>query len=236
MDLAEDVVSALSGVTGCRRCAYAGSLRRLRETIGDIDILAAAKESGPLMRAFTELPYVTEVVAAGTTKTSVRTDRGLSVDLRVVPLDSWGAALQYFTGSKAHNIRTRERAVHQGLKLSEYGLFDVESGKNRDSPERASLSTALAALAALGIESDEADLLSYAQLSHEFAVLLCDRLLPENGSKGERAERAVVLALVLDPIMRTLRRLAVQDELRRRASDGRGMGSGAAGALVSQDL
>ncbi|GAA3780433.1 DNA polymerase/3'-5' exonuclease PolX [Streptomyces phyllanthi] len=128
MDLAEDIVSRLSRVTGCLRCAYAGSLRRLRETIGDIDVLAAAKRSEPLMEAFTELPYVTEVVARGETKTSVRTDKGLAVDLRVIPPDSWGAGLQYFTGSKAHNIRTRELAVHQGLKLSEYGLFDVESG------------------------------------------------------------------------------------------------------------
>ncbi|GGN49868.1 DNA polymerase/3'-5' exonuclease PolX [Streptomyces albiflavescens] len=129
MDLAEDIVSELSRVTGCRRCTYAGSLRRVRETIGDIDVLAAANESAPIMRAFTELPYVTEVIARGGTKTSVRTTKGLAVDLRVVPPDSWGAALQYFTGSKAHNIRTRELAVHQGLKLSEYGLFDVESGE-----------------------------------------------------------------------------------------------------------
>jgi DNA polymerase (family 10) len=127
--LAEDVVAALSRVAGCRDCAYAGSLRRFRETVGDIDVLAAATDSAPLMRAFTELPYVTEVVAHGSTKTSVRTDRGLAVDLRVVPPDSWGAALQYFTGSKAHNIRTRGLAVHQGLKLSEYGLFDAESGE-----------------------------------------------------------------------------------------------------------
>ncbi|MGW3147087.1 DNA polymerase/3'-5' exonuclease PolX [Streptomyces sp. NPDC001177] len=129
MDLAEEITGALSGVTGCRRCAYAGSLRRVRETIGDIDILATAKDSAPLMRAFTELPYVTEVIAHGGTKTSIRTTKGLAVDLRVVPPDSWGAALQYFTGSKAHNIRTRELAVHQGLKLSEYGLFDAESGE-----------------------------------------------------------------------------------------------------------
>ncbi|MEU2427178.1 DNA polymerase/3'-5' exonuclease PolX [Streptomyces sp. NPDC007851] len=129
MELAEDIVRALSGVTGCERCAYAGSLRRMRETIGDIDILAAAEESAPLMEAFTGLPYVTEVIGQGATKTSVRTVKGLNVDLRVVPPDSWGAALQYFTGSKAHNIRTRERAVHQKLKLSEYGLFDVESGE-----------------------------------------------------------------------------------------------------------
>jgi DNA polymerase (family 10) len=129
MDLADDIVAELSRVTGCRRCTYAGSLRRFRETIGDIDVLAAAGRSAPVMRAFTELPYVSEVIAHGEKKTSVRTTKGLSVDLRVVPPDSWGAALQYFTGSKAHNIRTRELAVHQGLKLSEYGLFDVESGK-----------------------------------------------------------------------------------------------------------
>ncbi|KUO16559.1 DNA polymerase/3'-5' exonuclease PolX [Streptomyces dysideae] len=128
MDLAEDVVAALSGARGCRRCAYAGSLRRVRETIGDIDVLAAATKSGPLMRAFTELPYVSEVIAHGEKKTSVRTTKGLAVDLRVVPPDSWGAALQYFTGSKAHNIRTRELALHRKLKLSEYGLFDTESG------------------------------------------------------------------------------------------------------------
>lgn len=129
MELAEDIVRVLSEVPGCERCAHAGSLRRMRETIGDIDILAAAEESAPVMRAFTGLPYVTEVIGQGGTKTSVRTSQGLDVDLRVVPPDSWGAALQYFTGSKAHNIRTRERAVHQKLKLSEYGLFDVESGE-----------------------------------------------------------------------------------------------------------
>ncbi|MFD5568639.1 DNA polymerase/3'-5' exonuclease PolX [Streptomyces cadmiisoli] len=128
-DVAEGIVAELSRVEGCRKCAYAGSLRRGRETIGDIDVLAAASDSEPLMRAFTELPDVTEVIARGRTKTSVRTTKGLSVDLRVVRPDSWGAALQYFTGSKAHNIRTRERAVHQGLKLSEYGLFDAESGE-----------------------------------------------------------------------------------------------------------
>lgn len=128
-DLAEEVVAALSQITGVQRCAYAGSLRRGRETIGDIDVLVTARGSGPVMRAFTELPYVAEVIAQGEKKTSVRTDRGLAVDLRVVPPDSWGAALLYFTGSRAHNIRVREIAVHKKLKLSEYGLFDAESGK-----------------------------------------------------------------------------------------------------------
>lgn len=129
MSLAEDIVAEMSQVTGCERCAYAGSLRRARETIGDIDILVAAKKAAPVMRAFTELPYVSEVIAHGEKKTSVRTTKGLQVDLRVVPPDSWGAAMQYFTGSKAHNIRTREMAVHQKLKLSEYGLFDTETGE-----------------------------------------------------------------------------------------------------------
>ncbi|MFE5893384.1 DNA polymerase/3'-5' exonuclease PolX [Streptomyces sp. NPDC056462] len=129
MSLAEDIVAEMSQVAGCKRCSYAGSLRRVRETIGDIDILVAAGKAEPIMRAFTELPYVSEVIAHGTKKTSIRTTKGLQVDLRVVPPDSWGAAMQYFTGSKAHNIRTREMAVHKKLKLSEYGLFDTESGK-----------------------------------------------------------------------------------------------------------
>ncbi|MGW3198746.1 DNA polymerase/3'-5' exonuclease PolX [Streptomyces sp. NPDC001118] len=128
LDTAEEIVAELSGVTGCTRCAYAGSLRRMRETVGDLDVLVAAKRSDRFMAALCELPATAEVIARGTKKTSVRTAKGLQVDLRVVPPESWGAAMQYFTGSKAHNIRTRTIAVHQGLKLSEYGLFDAESG------------------------------------------------------------------------------------------------------------
>ncbi|HKT06115.1 MAG TPA: DNA polymerase/3'-5' exonuclease PolX [Rugosimonospora sp.] len=128
MEAAEEIVAALSTVPGCVRCTYAGSLRRMRDTIGDVDILAAAGDSAPLMAAFSGLPLVTEVIGSGPTKTSVRTTSGLQVDLRVVPAEAWGAALQYFTGSKGHNIRTREIAVRQGLKLSEYGLFRVEDG------------------------------------------------------------------------------------------------------------
>ncbi|MFB7176783.1 DNA polymerase/3'-5' exonuclease PolX [Streptomyces sp. NPDC056257] len=130
MDVAEQLVAALSEVPGCVRCTYAGSLRRMRETIGDVDILVAARRAAPFMEALTTLPQTAEVIAHGQKKTSVRTVTGLQVDLRVLPPDSWGAGLQYFTGSKAHNIRTREIAVRQGLKLSEYGLFDAESGEN----------------------------------------------------------------------------------------------------------
>ncbi|MGW5263947.1 DNA polymerase/3'-5' exonuclease PolX [Microbispora sp. NPDC004025] len=137
MAVAEEVVPALSAVPGCERCAYAGSLRRMKDTIGDVDVLATAGDPAALMAAFTTLPYVTEVIAHGETKSSVRTASGLQVDLRVVPGDSWGAALQYFTGSKAHNIRTREIAVHRKLKLSEYGVFDVATGEKIASADEA---------------------------------------------------------------------------------------------------
>ena len=129
MDLAEEIVVELTAVRDSRQCAYAGSLRRMAETIGDIDILVASEKAEPVMEAFTGLSYVERVMARGETKTSIRTTRGLQVDLRVVPPNCWGAALQYFTGSKAHNIRTREIAVRKGLKLSEYGLFEAKSGK-----------------------------------------------------------------------------------------------------------
>jgi DNA polymerase (family 10) len=130
LDTAEEIVAELSRVTGCRRCTYAGSLRRMRETIGDIDVLVAAKRSAPFMAALEGLPSTAEVIAHGEKKTSIRTAKGVQVDLRVLPPDSWGAGLQYFTGSKAHNIRTRTIAVRQGLKLSEYGLFDADSGES----------------------------------------------------------------------------------------------------------
>jgi DNA polymerase (family X) len=128
MRTATAMVGALSAVPGCQRCQYAGSLRRMRETIGDVDILAAADDSAPLMAAFTQRPEVAAVIASGPTKTSVRTAAGLQVDLRVVPLDAWGAALQYFTGSTAHNVAVRQIAVRRKLKLSEYGLFEAEKG------------------------------------------------------------------------------------------------------------
>ncbi|MFF4607587.1 DNA polymerase/3'-5' exonuclease PolX [Streptomyces sp. NPDC001339] len=129
MEVAEEIVAELSALSGCEHCAYAGSLRRMRETVGDVDILVAAAVSAPFMDTFVRLPGTAEVIAHGTKKTSIRTAKGLQIDLRVVPPDSWGAGLQYFTGSKAHNIRTREMAVRHKLKLSEYGLFHARSGK-----------------------------------------------------------------------------------------------------------
>jgi DNA polymerase (family X) len=128
-ETAARVVEVISAVPGCQRCAPAGSLRRFAETIGDVDVLAAGDDSGPLMAALTGMPEAASVIGSGPAKTSIRTDAGLQVDLRVVPLDRWGAALQYFTGSQAHNVAVREIAVRKKLKLSEYGLFDAETGK-----------------------------------------------------------------------------------------------------------
>jgi DNA polymerase (family 10) len=137
LEVATTIVDHLREVEGCQRITYAGSLRRWRETIGDVDILAAAEESGPLMDAFKTFG---EVIVSGPTKTSIRTHADNSkkqvvqVDLRVVKLDAWGAALQYFTGSQAHNVATRQIAVRKKLKLSEYGLFRV-AGQDGEADE-----------------------------------------------------------------------------------------------------
>ncbi|HUH08655.1 MAG TPA: DNA polymerase/3'-5' exonuclease PolX [Egibacteraceae bacterium] len=109
----------------------AGSLRRMRETVGDLDILVSSAEPSAVMQAFRDDSLVAKVLAAGESKTSVLTVRGVQADLRVVDPDSWGAALIYFTGSKAHNVRLRERALRRGLTLNEYGLFDRETEERR---------------------------------------------------------------------------------------------------------
>jgi DNA polymerase (family 10) len=113
---------------GATRVEPAGSFRRQRETIGDLDLIAIGGDHETLTRAFTTDAEVKEVLGAGTTKSSVVLRSGLQIDLRFIPEESLGAAMQYFTGSKAHNVALRERAVRRGLKLNEYGLYDVESG------------------------------------------------------------------------------------------------------------
>ena len=110
-------------IPGVSRAAIAGSSRRRRETVGDLDILAVAADTAPVMDAVAVMPGVAEVIAKGATKTSVRLDIGLQVDVRVVPPESYGAALNYFTGSRDHNIALRQIAQDRGLKLNEYGLF-----------------------------------------------------------------------------------------------------------------
>jgi DNA polymerase (family X) len=120
--IAEELVARLRRADGVVEVTYAGSLRRMRETIGDIDILAATREPGPVMAALRESDLVQRVLGTGDTKTSVILRRGIAADLRAVDPDVWGAVLVYLTGSKAHNVRMRERALRRGLSLSEYGL------------------------------------------------------------------------------------------------------------------
>ena len=135
MPLADALVAELGKIAGVQRIAFAGSLRRGRETIGDLDILASASASQKLMDAFCSRSDVARVLGHGETKSSVLTKSGVQVDLRVVPLDRFGAALMYFTGSKDHNIRMRERAIAQGMRLNEYGLF--REGQSGEVPEGA---------------------------------------------------------------------------------------------------
>jgi DNA polymerase (family 10) len=121
---AESICAKLRKVPGVVSAEAAGSVRRRKETVGDLDVLVAAANPAAPMRAFCDLDEVATVLAKGPTKATVRLRIGLQVDLRVLPPEAFGAALHYFTGSKAHNIAIRTRAVHLGIKLSEYGVFD----------------------------------------------------------------------------------------------------------------
>lgn len=127
--VAEQLRQAVLAMKGVRRVEHAGSLRRGCETIGDLDLLCVAEDGPRIIRQFTELPGVTRVLAAGETKGSVlvawRPDREIQVDIRVIPAESFGAAWQYFTGSKQHNVRLRELAARRGWTLNEYSLSDA---------------------------------------------------------------------------------------------------------------
>jgi DNA polymerase (family 10) len=129
LPLALNIIGTMSQVSGVAAVCEAGSLRRRKEDIGDIDILVASSDPVPVMDAFTALPLASEVLARGETKASILTDGKVQVDLRVVPRDSYGAALQYFTGSRQHNIILRQRAEGMGLKINEYGVFTIDGEK-----------------------------------------------------------------------------------------------------------
>ncbi|MCH2160963.1 MAG: DNA polymerase/3'-5' exonuclease PolX [Phycisphaerales bacterium] len=131
---AESIAERLREVPGVDQVQYAGSLRRGRETIGDIDILLSSSDPATASSTFRDMPEVTSVLVRGDTKSSVRTEHGMQVDLRVVDKAAFGAALLYFTGSKEHNVVLRERAISRGQRLNEYGLFpdDGEEGPPQD--------------------------------------------------------------------------------------------------------
>jgi len=127
--LAEEILPRLRALAEVRQIEAAGSLRRMKETVKDIDILVTSSSPARVMELFVGLPNVAEVLAHGETKSSVRLREGIQADLRVVEPESFGAALQYFTGSKQHNIRVRELAQRRGLKVSEYGVFEEQSNR-----------------------------------------------------------------------------------------------------------
>ena len=129
LPVAEGILEKLREKAPVTKLNIAGSLRRWKDTVKDIDILATSKHPNKVMDVFVHLPVIREVLMKGPTKSSVVTQEGIQVDLRVVEEGSFGAALAYFTGSKEHNIRLREMAVRKGLKINEYGVFDVKTEK-----------------------------------------------------------------------------------------------------------
>ena len=135
LPLVEAIMAGLKEKFKITMISPAGSLRRMKETVGDIDILVGAGQGKEIVEAFTHLPIVKEILAAGETKGSIITDEGIQADLRVIPEKSYGAALQYFTGSQAHNVKIRGLAQKLGLKVNEYGVFRGEkavAGKNEE--------------------------------------------------------------------------------------------------------
>ncbi len=127
--LAMEVVESLLVAAPVDRIEPAGSIRRMRDTIGDIDILVTSRDPQEVMSVFVSLPTTHHVIAQGPTKTSVISEQGAQMDVRVVEPETFGAALQYFTGSKEHNVRLRELAARRGLRLSEYGVFEAATEK-----------------------------------------------------------------------------------------------------------
>jgi DNA polymerase (family 10) len=129
LPLAADIIEQIKRNVNVKKISIAGSLRRMKDTIKDIDILATSSNPHDVMKSFIHLPHVRNVLMHGPTKSSIVTNEGIQVDLRVVEEESFGAAMAYFTGSKEHNIRLRELAVKKGLKINEYGVFREKDNK-----------------------------------------------------------------------------------------------------------
>lgn len=123
LPLVKEIAEKLKNLNQVKKISIAGSVRRMKETIGDVDFLVASNKPAQIMDFFVSLPEVIKIWSKGKTKSSIRLKNGTDMDLRIVPEKSYGAALQYFTGSKEHNIALRKIAMTKGLKLNEYGLF-----------------------------------------------------------------------------------------------------------------
>lgn len=143
LPVARDIEERLSSLEAVGKVTLAGSIRRMRETIGDLDLLITSRHPEDVMEAFSTFPGVSRVLARGPTKISVVLETGLQVDLRVVGDEHYGAALQYFTGSKEHNIALRKLAISRNWRLNEYGLVDLTTGKVIASEDEAEIYRAL---------------------------------------------------------------------------------------------
>jgi len=135
LPIVEEILAALGPLPGVRNLTAAGSLRRFRETVGDIDLMGTADDPGAVVAAFAGLPQIREVLARGPTKASVLLDKGLQVDLRMVEHQAFGSLLQHFTGSRKHNIALRTKAQRQGLSLSEYGITRIDTNQLERFPD-----------------------------------------------------------------------------------------------------
>jgi DNA polymerase (family 10) len=129
LPVVEEIIDALQDLPGVKNLTAAGSLRRFRETVGDIDLMGTADHPEKIIQAFADLPQVKEIIAHGPTKASVMLHRGFQADLRMVEHDVFGSLLQHFTGSKEHNIALRTKTQKMGLKLSEYGITDLKKDR-----------------------------------------------------------------------------------------------------------
>ena len=128
-EIAQELLAHLRACKDIRQMEMAGSYRRGKDTVGDLDVLVDSADHAAVMDHFGAFEPIDDVIARGDTKMSVRLDSGLQIDLRVVPTESFGAALQYFTGSKEHNVALRGLAKNRGLKINEYGVFRVDDDK-----------------------------------------------------------------------------------------------------------
>lgn len=128
LPLAREIVSRLKKIKGVKETEFMGSIRRMQETVGDLDILVISTDPKKIMEFFVSMPEVDEIHSRGKTRSSVKFYNGMNSDLRVVSPESFGAAVQYFTGDKQHNIEVRKIATEKGYKLNEYGLW---RGKKR---------------------------------------------------------------------------------------------------------
>lgn len=143
MPLADEIIAHLAEQSPVNKISLAGSLRRWKESVQDIDIIATSKDHEAVMKTFAKMPAVTRVLMKGPTKSSVLLKEGIQVDIRVVSEDSYGAALAYFTGSKAHNIRLREIASKAGMKINEYGIFREKDDKKLGGKDEKDIYTVL---------------------------------------------------------------------------------------------